>query len=287
MRSLASESGLSRATASAVAAEVLPVAYARTFASPGAAYGWLRVAARHRACDSAGWAEAADAALVHGRIAAAAVAGLPAADRELLRLRYAEGLPAEEVAARTGSDTAAVQARLDAAVATATAVPSPRKAPADVTLPRVLAAAALALGAAMLRPGLPAPVADDTWAGSRAPAFSVPAAGRDAVDSVPLPGDGPATVTPGIPAGDVVAPAPPAPRAPGADDTDDDGTGSCAKGCVRIDRIHVDVPEQLEPVTGDEITVEQTFASEVVAVCDTFPAVPAGVLQCERGYQES
>lgn len=187
VRSLVSEAGLSRAAAAAVAADVLPVAFGRDLATSGAAYGWLRVAARHRAAGSADWAGAADAALVQALPAAAALAALPAEDRELLRLRFAEGVPAEEIAARIGAPVAEVTSRLDAAVA-ATALALPRRR-LPVSIPR-LAAAAAVVAAAVVIAGAP-----DSGNGARRPLADGPSpAWRVAAPAEVLP---PEAATPG------------------------------------------------------------------------------------------
>ncbi len=287
--SLVSESGLSPAAARAVAADVLPAAHARSFASDGAAYGWLRVAARHRAAGSPGWADAADAAVAAALGgSAAALAGLSAADRELLRLRYVEGLLPAALAARLGVAEAEVRARLDRARGTATrSLTKPRTL--AVPLPRAAAALAAAAAAAFVSfgggvsPGsppalarrAPAPYADAALPQPVVPVASgeEPAAANGRVTvrppgAVDVPGRTP-----------VVAP----PRRPG-DDGDGSG-GGCRSGCrpptVLTDELHIHVPSEIADVVGQkEVVVEQQVAQDVVSVCETVPAIPAGVASC-------
>lgn len=282
VRSLVSESGLTRTAAAAVVADVLPAAYGRRFASSGAAYGWLRVAARHRASGSDAWADSADAALVQARLAATALAGLPAADRDLLRLRYVEGVPAEALATRLGVPVATVLATLDRAVsAAAGSIPAPRRQHLDVPLPRVAAALALAAAAVFLKGGAPAPVADENWAWSPSPSYSVPVAGADPVDLVPevapVALDRPSVVAQRTPRA-VTPVRPDPPVKPG-----DGCIGSCGNTGSLTNSLKVAVPAGLHDVVGDdELEVDQPVGNEYVALCDAFPSVPAGTMKCVR-----
>jgi DNA-directed RNA polymerase specialized sigma24 family protein len=197
VRSVMSEIGLSHAEAAAVAREVLPAAFQRTFATCGAAYGWLRVAARHRAAGSDRWAAAADAALGHADSALVVLAGLSHEDRELLRLRYVDGLLPAALAERTGRTLAEVQDGLDRASAAARAVtcepeadlaqriPAPRM-PARGSLPRFAAAAALAalaLLSAGVTPSSP-PLAGEPFRPAFDPMTPVTTTAADAPEAV-------------------------------------------------------------------------------------------------------
>ncbi len=286
VRSLVAETGLPRASAQAVAREVLAVAWERGVTFPdGAAYGWLRVAARHCAADPASaWAAAADTALVQAPDAVAALAALPADDRALLRLRYVEGLLPAAIAERLGTTAADVLDRLDRARTGA--------ARGFARRPRVMAVlrpvAAVALGASA--------AATLLLSGARTGVPLPPyAAGQPAYGTAPL-------VTEPVDAAPHVAP--PAPvvvidssrssngadlRVPGGDDDGDlHQPRKCAlpktclpKNRVRPDEIHVPLPTEVGEVYGnDEVVVENTAP---VAVCDNVPSPPAGVAKCVPG----
>ena len=298
--SVMSECGLSRAAASRVAAAVLPAAAERTFATCGAAYGWLRVAARHHAAGSEHWAEAADAALGHADSALVALAGLSATDRELLRLRYVDGLLPDALAERTGLSVAEVLAGLDRARAATRAVTSATAAPAVpeprapeqgvsalVSAPRAAAVAVLAAAALL------------TGSGGRT---TPPVAGSPhlpVIDSVaPRTFDAPDAAGPAVAIGRRgVAPVPATaagvpdvvvrdlgnvPDEPGP------GPGTCrTRQCTGggngfVDELHVAVPKQVGDATGTRELVVKEFAGDYVHLCDVLTPVPAGAARCVR-----
>ena len=297
VRSLMSETGLPHAAAARVAADVLPVAYERRFATCGAAYGWLRVAARHHAAGSPTWSDAADTALGCADSALSVLAALPAADRELLRLRYVDGLRPETLAARLGVGVDDVVARLDRAqAAAASALPAPRP-PADpkaeparrvpaVSVPR-LAAAVAAVAAALVATGGHAPPAVPPVASDTLPAFNLP---------------GPGTGTGGDPAGPVPASerrgqlvvVPASAGRPGTTLTPPGGhpqrppSGTrCRHSCgnVRLnDELHVRVPKDVSERLGqEEVVIKQDVGSEHVHICDVLDPLPREHADCRRG----
>jgi DNA-directed RNA polymerase specialized sigma24 family protein len=284
VHSLVSESGLSPAAAASVAADVLPVAYERSFASDGAAYGWLRVAARHFLAGTAAWADAADAALSSADLAAGALACLPAQDRELLRLRYVEGVLPADLAARLGVSEADVLARLDSA-RDATAGSEP--AVADVSLPRAAAALACAAAAAFLFVGAGLP-------GLGSPAGAVP--GRPVALDPPRLGTSVAEPVPAVDRGDLPVRTPAVPavvaqrravRDPAAPRTPDRDAGCPTCGSKKLpDELRVRIPAEVAEALGvpdSEVSVTFEAAPDDVAVCDTVPAIPVGVASCVPG----
>ena len=284
VRSLVSESGLSPAAAASVAAGVLPVAYERSFASDGAAYGWLRVAARHLVAGTAAWADAADAALSAADLAAGALACLPAQDRELLRLRYVEGVRPAVLAARLGVTEDDVLARLDSARDAASAA---EPAVADVSMPRAAAALVCAAAAAFLfvGAGLPGIGGPAGAVSGRPVALDPPRAGTSVADPVPAVDRGDIPVR-----GRGVTPAV-APRrtdrdAPGRRTPGRDG-GCTTCGTKKLpDELRVRIPSEVAEVLGEpdgEVSVTFEAMPENVAVCDTVPAIPVGVASCVPG----
>jgi DNA-directed RNA polymerase specialized sigma24 family protein len=273
--SLVAETGLPRERAAAVAAEVLPAAFERSFASDGAAYGWLRVAARHLAAGSPTWADAADTALGRAEFAAAAFAGLPSRDRELLRLRYVEGLLPDAVAARLGLTVADVVAGIERARALA-ARSLPRRTHA-VSVPRAVAAAALGVAAAAFLVAGPPHAVLPPAAARTLPSFAdieVPVASSR--EPVPAADRTRALATRGtaVP-GDVT------PRPPVDADPPDTPCDTCG-GRNLVDTLAVAVPDPVQPVLGeDELEVEQAAGREHVKFCDTIPANSPGV-RCIR-----
>ena len=293
VRSVMSEIGLSHAEAAAVAREVLPAAFQRTFATCGAAYGWLRVAARHRAAGSDRWAAAADAALGHADSALVVLAGLSHEDRELLRLRYVDGLLPAALAERTGRTLAEVQDGLDRASAAARAVtcepeadlaqriPAPRM-PARGSLPRFAAAAALAalaLLSAGVTPSSP-PLAGEPFRPAFDPMTPVTTTAADAPEAVTARPAyrtvaGPAATSLGSPV-----------RTVPIDDPDTGQITPC-RGCPGsgsnfADELHVGVPKEVGDATGQREVVVKDVAGEVVHFCDAFAPVPGAVARCER-----
>ncbi|HVF03897.1 MAG TPA: hypothetical protein VNA20_03575 [Frankiaceae bacterium] len=292
VRSVMSESGLSPDAAAAVAADVLPAAYERSFASCGAAYGWLRVAARHRAAGSTGWADAADTALCRADAARAVLAGLPAVDRELIRLRFVDGVLPDALAERFGLDLDDVLARLDRGCAAAravgeatdaTPVPLPRRAePSGFSAPR--AAAAAALVAAAVLGGVQSPPAHPPLANAPFPStLALPRSVAAAADEVVA----------ATPAGRAAAVAAAATRTTSARVVDlgappaDTEPPTCLRNCGGsgggfVDELHVTVPKQVADATGQREVVVEEAAGDLAHLCDVLAPVPAGTARCVR-----
>lgn len=283
VRSLVAETGLPRARAQAVAAEVLAAAWERGVTFPdGAAYGWLRVAARHRAADPAAgpasdWAAAADAAVAHAHDAVAALADLPPAERELLRLRYVEGLLPAAIADRLGTTVAEVRQRLDRAMTGATRRLTRRRTVAPYVRPS-LAALLVAAAAVSL-------VGTTSHQGSRRPptAAGVPSYGGAplALDPVDAASSSVHPVT--------VAAVPPHVSEPVSVSPDDaDDSSSAGHGCGLTcgvpdsDQVVIVVPAQLTAVLGDEIA-----RPVPTGFCHTFPMPAPTVAQCVSGGHRS
>ncbi|HWL37726.1 MAG TPA: hypothetical protein VNQ77_16180 [Frankiaceae bacterium] len=284
VRSLVSESGLSPAAAASVAADVLPLAYERSFASDGAAYGWLRVAARHLVAGTAAWAEAADAALSSADLAAGALACLPAQDRELLRLRYVEGVLPAALAARLGVSEDDVLARLDSARGAAA---GSEPAAADVSMPRAAAALACAAAAAFLfvGGGLPGTGSPTGAMPGRPVALDPPRLGTSVAEPVPAvdPADRPVRTSVVEP---VVSPRRTVRDTPGTRKPNPDGECTTCNTKKLPDELRVRVPSEVAEVIGDrdgEVSVTFEAAPEDVAICDTVPAIPVGVASCVPG----
>lgn len=198
--SLVAETGLSPDAADAIAAEVRGHARERGFTCAAEAYAWLRVAARRRALDTlldgaggpagtwADAAEAADQALVRIRDAAAgALDALPADEREVLRLRYVEGLLPDAIATRLGTTADTVHDRLAAARADAARALRPDRSRALRDAVRPLGAAVAAAAALLTFVGTPQAPSPTVPRGraADAPAFALPVPGqRDAAEPV-------------------------------------------------------------------------------------------------------
>jgi DNA-directed RNA polymerase specialized sigma24 family protein len=282
VRSLVAETGLPHARAKAVAAAVLAGAWERGVTFPdGAAYGWLRVAARHFAADpTSAWGDAADAAVAQAHSAAVALAALPPSQRELLRLRYVDGLLPAAIAERLGTSVADVRSRLDSARTGAT-----RRIARPTVTPylRTLAAAALAAAAAAtLIPtsGQSTPLAPPAAAGL--PSYALPHAGLDPVDAVRH--LDPATHAMGAVRADasydeVVVPDEAVPAALPC---------RLPKTCLGEEKmpgknaIVVNVPDQVGDVTGENEVVVKQDSRIPMDLCDTMPSPPAGVARCEH-----
>jgi RNA polymerase sigma factor (sigma-70 family) len=304
--SLVAETGLPHADAAAIAWDVVRRAHERgtPAASAAATYAWLRVAARHRALDelrarqggpAGSWddaAAAADQALATAlgtTRAATPLDGLSADEREVLRLRYVEGLLPAAIAERLGTTTDAVDARLDRA-----------RSGAAHALRRARIAARRRF--ALTRVGAPAAGIALAIAGILALDFSgvtAPTHQPRAVQAVEPPtvlaltGDDPAAVAPH---GTAAAPYSPAiatdgvavptdvvgPTDSGTPDGGDDGhacNGICTNKKI-ADSVHVPLPQQARDATGrDDLEVDM-----VVPVCSSLPARPPGeVARCVPG----
>ena len=281
VRSLVSETTLPASAAAEVVDEVLPVAYERRFATDGAAYGWLRVAARHHAAGSPAWSDAADAALVQAHLAAAALSRLPAADRDLLRLRFVDGLLPAAVAERLGVSVPEVLARLDrASAAAARALPAHDRQTSPIPLPRVAAAVILVVAAVFVggRGGsplvppvaaAPVPTYTDAVPTGSTPDVEVPArSGPVAVAIRARAHAGDASVV--VPVGE-------------PERIDQDGSPGCRRCPPRrlADELHVKLPTEVGDRVGRrELVVPQAAGNEHVALCATVPAMPEGPASC-------
>jgi DNA-directed RNA polymerase specialized sigma24 family protein len=287
VRSLVAETGLPRAAAQEIADDVLARAWERGVTFPdGAAYGWLRVAARHRAADpTSAWAEAADTALVQATEAVSALAALPAGDRALLRLRYVEGLLPTAIAERLGTTAADVLDRLDRAHTGAARGLTPR--PRVSAILRPVAAVALGGATAMsflltgAHTGAPLPPS----AAAR-PAYGSTPLDNDPVDAVSHDGT---TRGQAAAVADDLLPAIDVSDLGGLTDDEPGGARRCAlrAGCVTPpkvapNQIHVPLPGTVGQVYGhpDYVVPDAVPAS---MFCDTVPAPPAGVAKCVPG----
>jgi DNA-directed RNA polymerase specialized sigma24 family protein len=309
--SLVAETGLPHADAAAIAWDVVRRAHERgtpagtstAATSTAATYAWLRVAARHRALDelrarqggpTGSWddaAAAADQALANalGKARVAALDGLSADEREVLRLRYVDGLLPAAIAERLGTTTDAVDARLDRA-----------RSGAARTLRRARTAARRRF--ALTRVGAPAAGIAIAVAGILALDFSgvttpgqQPRAVRAAEPptTISLTGDDPAATAPhgtaAAPYGHatttdgVTDPAdvalPTDPNAPDGGADKPPCNGICTNKKI-ADSVHVPLPQQARDATGrDDLEVDM-----VVPVCSAIPARPPGeVARCVPG----
>jgi DNA-directed RNA polymerase specialized sigma24 family protein len=285
VRSLVAETRLPRARATLVAREVLACAWERGVTFPdGAAYGWLRVAARHRAADpSSAWADAADAAVAQAHEAAEAIATLAPSERELLRLRYVDGLLPAAIADRLGTTVADVRARLDAARSGTARRLAARHGLVPYVRPFAVAALAAAAAATLFSPAArTSPLRPPVVAGG--PSYVLPRAGSEPLDAsshapLPVQAVGGDRMNAAYDATTVAVPyAPPPPRHPCR------LSRTCLPGDdVGPDTLVVPLPKQVGDKTGKpEVTVPLTDVP--VRVCEKMPdAPPGGVVRCERG----
>jgi hypothetical protein len=212
--------------------------------------------------------------------AAAALAGLSPADRDLLRLRYAEGLLPATLADRLGLTVAEVDARIDRArAAAARALTARRTFP--VPLPRAAAALALAAAAVFYGGGVHLPSFAPPASAAPAPlALDAPRPRTPADTAVPTAASGDLAGS-GSTAGGSGATAPGSRGTPSGDQ-DPSLPHTCKVTCTGpiVDELHITLPTD---VGGhrDVVLPADTASKLGVPVCDTVTAIPAGVAKCE------
>jgi RNA polymerase sigma-70 factor (ECF subfamily) len=314
--SLTSDTGLSAADARALAADLLARAYDRgvTFESAAETYAWLRVCARRLALDLlrvrrggaaladpwADAAEAADLALMGTRLGAAqrVLAALPDAQREVLRLRYVDGLRPPAIAERLSLPVSTVEALLVAGRGAATralhrggllgaarCVGRSRRTQVQAAAGPAALVALAAVSAVFSIATLPGSVHGPSARGTRSvpPAVALPGAGVPVTVVADLgdPRDLPARVA--------VADTLPGQDRPVLVDQDPyvDGPSRCVRACIKTpgkpptlgpEKLHVKLPG---PLADDHDDVELDSQYGDVDICTTVPAaMPGDVASC-------